>query len=53
MTGRDILNQHARRVRLVNIFSTVILIASVLGAIRYPAVVALQRTETPRIAREA
>jgi hypothetical protein len=38
MTGRDILNKHARSVRLVNIVSTAILIASVLCAIRYPVV---------------
>jgi hypothetical protein len=35
MTGRDLLNKHACRVRLVNVLSTVSLIASVLGTIRY------------------
>lgn len=38
MTGRDILNKHARRVRVFNVVSTVILIASVFGTIRYPVV---------------
>jgi hypothetical protein len=38
MTGRDLLNKHARRVRLVNVVITVMLIGSVFAAIRYPVV---------------
>ena len=39
MTGHDILNKLARRIQLINIVSTVILIGSVLGTIRYPAAI--------------
>ena len=35
MTGHDILNKHARRIQLINIVSTAILIGSVLGTIRF------------------
>jgi hypothetical protein len=38
MTGRDLLDKHARRVRLVNVVTTVMLIGSVFAAIRYPVV---------------
>jgi hypothetical protein len=38
MTGRAVLEKHTRRVRLVNVASTVVLIGSVHGTICYAVV---------------
>jgi hypothetical protein len=39
MTGHKVLNKHVRRIQLINIVSTVILIGSVVRTIRYRVVI--------------